>query len=115
MSTEDPTPDRVILPSLETPTLTKAELAELLFERLGLHPVRAVQVSARADRPHGADGGRPRSVVRLARRARQLLISEIAWPLGIPVIDGGVGDDVAAFAVPLLTGATSRQRWGSGS
>jgi integration host factor subunit alpha len=34
---EDDTPDRVILPSLETPTLTKAELAELLFERLGLN------------------------------------------------------------------------------
>ena len=31
-------PDRpVILPSLETPTLTKAELAELLFDRLGLN------------------------------------------------------------------------------
>jgi len=29
--------DRVILPSLETPTLTKADLAELLFERLGLN------------------------------------------------------------------------------
>jgi len=29
--------DRAILPSLETPTLTKAELAELLFERLGLN------------------------------------------------------------------------------
>jgi integration host factor subunit alpha len=27
----------VILPSLQTPTLTKAELAELLFERLGLN------------------------------------------------------------------------------
>ncbi len=27
----------VALPSLETPTLTKAELAELLFERLGLN------------------------------------------------------------------------------
>ena len=26
-----------ILPTLETPTLTKAELAELLFERLGLN------------------------------------------------------------------------------
>jgi integration host factor subunit alpha len=33
----DDTTDRVILPSLETPTLTKAELAELLFERLGLN------------------------------------------------------------------------------
>ncbi len=28
---------RVTLPTLETPTLTKAELAELLFERLGLN------------------------------------------------------------------------------
>jgi integration host factor subunit alpha len=37
VNNEDPTPDRVILPSLETPTLTKAELAELLFERLGLN------------------------------------------------------------------------------
>jgi len=37
MSNEDPIPDRVILPSLETPTLTKADLAELLFERLGLN------------------------------------------------------------------------------
>lgn len=27
----------IALPSLETPTLTKAELAELLFERLGLN------------------------------------------------------------------------------
>ena len=27
----------VMLPSLETPTLTKAELAEMLFERLGLN------------------------------------------------------------------------------
>ncbi len=29
--------DRLILPSLETPTLTKAELADLLFDRLGLN------------------------------------------------------------------------------
>jgi integration host factor subunit alpha len=29
--------DRLILPSLETPTLTKADLAELLFDRLGLN------------------------------------------------------------------------------
>ena len=34
---DDQAMDRVILPSLETPTLTKAELAELLFERLGLN------------------------------------------------------------------------------
>ena len=37
MSTEDTPVDRVILPSLETPTLTKAELADMLFERLGLN------------------------------------------------------------------------------
>ena len=34
---DDAGPQAVILPSLETPTLTKAELAELLFERLGLN------------------------------------------------------------------------------
>jgi integration host factor subunit alpha len=32
-----PNASRVMLPSLVTPTLTKAELAELLFERLGLN------------------------------------------------------------------------------
>ena len=34
---DEPLPNRVMLPTLETPTLTKAELAELLFERLGLN------------------------------------------------------------------------------
>jgi integration host factor subunit alpha len=34
---KDQAMDPVILPSIETPTLTKAELAELLFERLGLN------------------------------------------------------------------------------
>ena len=37
MPTDETPVDRVILPSLETPTLTKAELSELLFERLGLN------------------------------------------------------------------------------
>jgi len=37
MSEKELIPARVMLPSLETPTLTKAELAELLFERLGLN------------------------------------------------------------------------------
>jgi integration host factor subunit alpha len=37
-ATGDETPTgRVMLPSLETPTLTKADLAGLLFERLGLN------------------------------------------------------------------------------
>jgi integration host factor subunit alpha len=34
---DDDSRGSVILPSLETPTLTKAELAELLFDRLGLN------------------------------------------------------------------------------
>ena len=34
---DDPPASLVMLPTLETPTLTKAELAELLFERLGLN------------------------------------------------------------------------------
>ena len=37
MSTSDRPADRMLLPSIETPTLTKAELAELLLERLGLN------------------------------------------------------------------------------
>ncbi|MET0210893.1 MAG: integration host factor subunit alpha [Burkholderiaceae bacterium] len=38
MNEEDPTGQaRVVLGSLETPTLTKAELAELLFDKLGLN------------------------------------------------------------------------------
>ncbi|MBC8056721.1 MAG: integration host factor subunit alpha [Rhizobiales bacterium] len=34
---DEPIANRIALPTLETPTLTKAELAELLFERLGLN------------------------------------------------------------------------------
>ena len=37
MSTTDQPASTLLLPSIETPTLTKAELAELLFERLGLN------------------------------------------------------------------------------
>ncbi|MDY0748029.1 integration host factor subunit alpha [Paucibacter sp. R3-3] len=34
---DDVTPPRLLLPSIETPTLTKADLAELLFDKLGLN------------------------------------------------------------------------------
>ena len=38
MTIDDPKqPCRMMLPSLETPTLTKADLADLLFDRLGLN------------------------------------------------------------------------------
>jgi len=37
MNPPDPAPRRVTIETLETPTLTKAELADLLFERLGLN------------------------------------------------------------------------------
>lgn len=37
MSAPERPAERVVLPTIETPTLTKAELAELLFERLGLN------------------------------------------------------------------------------
>ena len=47
--------DRAILPTLETPTLTKAELAELLFERLGLNKRESKDmVEAFFDIIHGA-------------------------------------------------------------
>jgi integration host factor subunit alpha len=59
MTTTRPIPTkpagRVILPSLETPTLTKAELAELLFERLGLNKRESKDmVEAFFDIIHGA-------------------------------------------------------------
>lgn len=37
MDDNDKPRERAILPMIETPTLTKAELADLLFERLGLN------------------------------------------------------------------------------
>jgi integration host factor subunit alpha len=37
MTTPPTVPRAVILPSIETPTLTKAELSELLFDNLGLN------------------------------------------------------------------------------
>jgi integration host factor subunit alpha len=37
LDTPEAAADRVLLPLLETPTLTKAELSELLFDRLGLN------------------------------------------------------------------------------
>lgn len=37
LPTDRPSENAVVLPSLETPTLTKAELSDLLFERLGLN------------------------------------------------------------------------------
>jgi molybdopterin/thiamine biosynthesis adenylyltransferase len=50
-----------------------------------------------------------------SRRARQVLLSEIAWPLGVPVVDGGVGADwcgrVQVF-VPGDGGACLECTWG---
>ena len=37
MTVTDNAEDKVVLSTIETPTLTKAELAELLFDRLGLN------------------------------------------------------------------------------
>jgi adenylyltransferase/sulfurtransferase len=51
-----------------------------------------------------------------SRRARQLLVSEIGWPLGVPVIDGGVGEGglgrVQVF-VPGPATACLECTWGS--
>jgi integration host factor subunit alpha len=50
-----PTHGGVILPSIETPTLTKAELAELLFDHLGLNKRESKDmVEAFFDILHGA-------------------------------------------------------------
>jgi hypothetical protein len=51
-----------------------------------------------------------------SRRARQVLISELAWPLGVPVVDGGVGDErlgrVQVF-IPGETTACLECTWGA--
>jgi integration host factor subunit alpha len=57
MSPPNATPPKgsVVLPSLETPTLTKAELAELLFDHLGLNKRESKDmVEAFFDILHGA-------------------------------------------------------------
>jgi molybdopterin/thiamine biosynthesis adenylyltransferase len=40
-----------------------------------------------------------------SRRARQVLISEMAWPLGVPVVDGGVGDNLLGRVQVFVPGA----------
>jgi adenylyltransferase/sulfurtransferase len=50
-----------------------------------------------------------------SRRARQMLISEIAWPLGVPVVDGGVGEGLKGRVqvfVPGPTAACLECTWG---
>lgn len=42
-----------------------------------------------------------------SRRARQALISEIAWPRGIPVIDGGVGEGLVGRVQVFVPGPAS--------
>jgi hypothetical protein len=51
-----------------------------------------------------------------SRRARQVLVGDLAWPLGVPVIDGGVSDGglgrVQVF-VPGVETACLECTWGS--
>jgi molybdopterin/thiamine biosynthesis adenylyltransferase len=52
-----------------------------------------------------------------SRRARQVLISEMAWPLGVPVVDGGVGEGLVGRVqvfVPGPTTACLECTWGRG-
>jgi adenylyltransferase/sulfurtransferase len=39
-----------------------------------------------------------------SRRARQVLVGEIAWPLGVPVVDGGVGDPLLGRVQTFVPG-----------
>jgi hypothetical protein len=69
--------------------------AEVQAERLrALFPGR--RVAARScdleDLPLGVAGVDVILGALDSRRARQVLVSEVAWALGVPVIDGGVGD-----------------------
>jgi molybdopterin/thiamine biosynthesis adenylyltransferase len=42
-----------------------------------------------------------------SRRARQALVSEIGWPLGIPVVDGGVGEGLVGRVQVFVPGETT--------
>jgi molybdopterin/thiamine biosynthesis adenylyltransferase len=42
-----------------------------------------------------------------SRRARQVLASELAWPQGVPVIDGGVGEGLLGRVQVFVPGADS--------
>jgi molybdopterin/thiamine biosynthesis adenylyltransferase len=51
-----------------------------------------------------------------SRRARQALLSEIAWPLGVPAVDGGVGEGLVGRVqvfVPGVTTACLECGWGN--
>jgi molybdopterin/thiamine biosynthesis adenylyltransferase len=42
-----------------------------------------------------------------SRRARQILVSERGWPLGVPVIDGGVGEGLVGRVQMIRPGETT--------
>ena len=42
-----------------------------------------------------------------SRRARQALVSDVAWPLGVPVIDGGVGEGLVGRVQVFVPGEAS--------
>ncbi len=42
-----------------------------------------------------------------SRRARQLLVSDSAWPLGVPVVDGGVGEGLVGRVQVFAPGAAT--------
>jgi molybdopterin/thiamine biosynthesis adenylyltransferase len=42
-----------------------------------------------------------------SRRARQVLVGEIGWPLGVPVVDGGVGDPLLGRVQVFVPGDTA--------
>jgi molybdopterin/thiamine biosynthesis adenylyltransferase len=42
-----------------------------------------------------------------SRRARQALLSDVAWPLGVPVVDGGVGEGLVGRVQVFVPGEAS--------
>jgi adenylyltransferase/sulfurtransferase len=51
-----------------------------------------------------------------SRRARQVLVGDLAWPLGVPVVDGGVGDGLLGRVqvfVPEAHSACLECTWGA--
>jgi molybdopterin/thiamine biosynthesis adenylyltransferase len=42
-----------------------------------------------------------------SRRARQFLVSEMGWPLGVPIVDGGVGENLVGRVQVFVPGPTT--------
>jgi molybdopterin/thiamine biosynthesis adenylyltransferase len=106
--------DRVEEKNLATQDFRPADVgrfkADVLAERLR-EQFPGVRVEARAcdleDLPLGEADVDVLLGALDSRRARQVLVSDLGWPLGVPVVDGGVGEGLVGRVQVFLPGPAS--------